>query len=512
MRSPKKVLALPLLLFGPAISMALAALTATAERASADAHSTGTRWCGDSARYDDVTAIGRRILGNTNENSAQIELAIFSVEKYDSRTGPEGLSNDEFCSSHTSVAGVQVATTGEVQRFSMQFGMTSGGGMGGGQLDAADLSLLKLLMGLLPDDHHLVPQPSQRILVSTVRNGTVKIHLYDRQHLPDGVTEMIRMTGSGIGFPAHVFTPSHSWTRKEAAQAKAVPGQFVGDWVANIGRTLAISSDGSLFTAQDHDKENLHIYHTVGGASAPQLVHTIAENPDGRRRIYATSTYFSPDARLLLIVTNRPEVRLFSTSTWEQVTEAGLITPGTIGYIPSADWKLGVIQLEPNQTLLWDGVNHRTVGALKLNGQLSWAVFSPDDQVLTFATKSTEGQTVELTRMSTKTLLDLPELWPVAWHSKLSGPLLWWENGRFLIAGYSADNTVGGLALWDSSSGRLVGTFQGCVNSGESLVLQGNRLLGVCPVIPDYPGGVTDWILDGLKTSVQGEDSRSANK
>jgi WD40 repeat protein len=268
-----------------------------------------------------------------------------------------------------------------------------------------------------------------------------------------------------------------------------------------------------LFAAQNYDKENLRIYRTSGDDSTPQLAHTIAENPDDRRRVYATDTYFSPDGRSLLVVTSRPEVRLFNTSTWEQVTDTTLIPPGAIGYTPSADWKLGVAQLGPNQTLLWDTVNHRTIAPLKLDGKLTWAAFSPDDQVLTFATTPTEGQTHQVSRLSTETLLKLPELWPAAWHSKVSGPLLWWGNGRFLIAGFSAEYTAGGLALWNSSTGRLVGTFQGCVNSGESLVLQGNRLLSVCPVVPDYPGGVTDWTMDEvLKTATQWEDSQAANQ
>ena len=482
---------------------ALPSQTPAQPKTSSDTPTTDTRWCRENASYDDVVHPFSQPFGKIFKGSTPVELTIFSIEKYDPPTGPEGLPNDQFCPFHTSVAQVWVSTAGEVRWSSSNGGSFSGPEMRGGQLNSADLNLLNSLIANLPSDSHPVPPPSQRVVVSVPsQNGEVTVRLYDRAQLPEEVEEAIRMTSSGISFPGHVLAPSHSWSRREAQQARAIPEHFVGSWVRNFGKTLAASSDGSLFAAQDYDKENLRIYRTMTGASTPQLVHTIAENQNGAHRIFATQAYFSPNGNLLLVVTNRPEVQMFNTSTWNQITDATLIPPGAVGYIPSADWKLGVAQLGPNQTFLWDGVGRRPITSLKVNGPLDWAVFSPDDQVLTFASTPAGGEASEFSRVSTKTGRELPELWPAGWHSKISGPLLWWGNGRFLVAGFSEEYTVGGLALWDSSTGHLLGTFQGCVNSDGPLTLQGSRLLAVCAVGPDDPGGVTEWTLDGVVAKI----------
>ena len=149
---------------------------------------------------------------------------------------------------------VQVTSAGGVTLFSQQFGMFSGGGMRSDQLDAGDMKLLEQLMDELPADDHQVPPPARRITVAVERNGAVTIRLYDRDHLPDEVMEMLRMTDARMTFTEHVFAPTHSWSRMEAEQSGVLPRQFVGHYAKNIGLTLAVSADGALFASQNFDK------------------------------------------------------------------------------------------------------------------------------------------------------------------------------------------------------------------------------------------------------------------
>jgi WD40 repeat protein len=507
MHSTKRATAFPLMLVLASVVCSARASRIPAPATNSNADSTVTRWCGERATYDDLTSMLKEPFGKINGGAAPVELTIFSIQKFHAYPSPDGLVHDDDCVGRTSISRVQVSTAGEVWYFSMQFGAFSGGGMGGGQLDAADLTLLKLLTGNLPDDDHHVPPLEDRVIVSVVRDSTVTVRLYDRRRLPDEIAEMTRITGFRITLPEHVFAPLHSWTQSEAQQAGVVPGPSAGTWTRNVGRTLAVNANGSMFTAEDFDKENLHIYRITGDASAPELVHTISESPDGRRRIYATNTYFSPDGQLLMVISNRPEIRLFNTSTWQPLTDASLIPPGAIGFTPSADWKLGLAEMGANQALLWDCGKHRTISSLKLDGPLSWAVFSQDDRALTFATAVAGGQPSKLLRLSTEAGDELPELWPPAWHSKITEPPLWWGNGRFLIAAWwSGDTGTGGLSLWDSSTGRLLGTLE---DRATVPVLQGNSLLSFRSVLPNDPGGVKEWTLDDVLRSTAQREAAS---
>jgi hypothetical protein len=155
-------------------------------------------------------------------------------------------------------------------------------------------------------------------------------------------------------------------------------------------------------------------------------------------------------------------------------------------------------------------MSHRTISSLNLDGPLSWTVFSPDDRVLTLATAEPSGQRSKFLRLSTATGDKLPELWPAGWHSKINDPPLLWGNGRFLIAAWwSSDTGTGGLALWDSSTGRLLGTLE---DRDTVPVLQGDRLLSFRSVLPNDPGGVKEWTLDDvLQKTAQWEAGRAAS-
>ncbi len=170
--------------------------------------------------------------------------------------------------------------------------------MGGGQLSADSLAILGTLLDSLPDDGRRVPPPGHRVIVQVVRGGVVTVRLYDRSYLPDAVLEMLRMTDAGFARTEHTFEPSRRWSREEAQKSGGIPGQFVGNWTKNIGATLAISPDGTMMATEDFDKENLRIYKLATGDTAPELVHIIPEQPDGRRRVYATYADFSPDGRI----------------------------------------------------------------------------------------------------------------------------------------------------------------------------------------------------------------------
>jgi hypothetical protein len=191
-------------------------------------------------------------------------------------------------------------------------------------------------------------------------------------------------------------------------------------------------------------------------------------------------------------------LRLFNTSSWEQVPDAGLVPAGAIGYFPSEDWKLGVAQMGTKEAVLWDSVRHRVIAPLKLAGQLSWAAFSPDGRVLVFGTKSEGGNPPQFARLDTETGRELTELWPPMWHWSMNAPVQWSGDGRFVVGAFRGEqNPQGGLAVWNSSTGRLLGMFKGC--DGGTFAFKGDRLLGFCSVAPEAPEGTTEWSLDEVQ-------------
>lgn len=72
------------------------------------------------------------------------------------------------------------------------------------------------------------------------------------------------------------------------------------------------------------------------------IVHEMHQPANGPSYVYMYAAWFTPDGRHLLVLSSVPDIRIYDTSTWEQVDKLPGVPSDAVAYYPSRDWKHGV--------------------------------------------------------------------------------------------------------------------------------------------------------------------------
>ncbi len=486
--------------------------------------------CGKSDTYPSATdSVFKPSAQKIEFGTGLVELTIASTEIINDRpVDAKQAADPNLCLWHTLRVGTNVSTTGEVAGFADDATASRGGG--GGKLDPEAFARLEKLMDNLPDDGHRLPGYGNRIMVRVERGENVTARFYDRAHLPDEILEMIRLTGARVKVITPLFQPDKIWTGHDP-QALGLPVQKTGHFDSS-----SLSPDGSIGVAHDFVTKTLTVF-----KMAPGSANRWPANPADIIRVidefwqppvyggYGVSSAFSPDGRWLLVTWGkRIGALLYDTSTWQPVTDPRLFPQDLKEYIPSSDWNLGVVVNDAGEAFVWDEQAHRVASKLRglgefepaavihdrngnrvydtPNAEIQSAVFSPDDRRVAIYSGPDNVYKLRMTMWEVASGKLLREFWPIASNGSfsttyISGQPTWWNNGQWLLAGYS---TGAGEGLWDAETGRFIGTFDatGCHQPAVTVVVAGNKLFQQCIVPRGEQGAVLEWSVDAVKKQI----------
>ncbi len=356
--------------------------------------------------------------------------------------------------------------------------------------------LIVSLRALPPDDYSQLPPPGRRVVLRITKGGEIVARVYDRADMPDSVLEVLGLMGATHGPLTMDFTPTKTGKLEEFDEQN-IPPDTVGirrpnpnDPVTKALRAdsvlLAISPDRSLTVKRYLPFDGRTV---ITDTKRSAVVYEETDTTLDSRWIYISHAWFTPDGRFLLLLSNRPAVRIYDTKTWQPVNTLPGLPSGAVAYYPSSDWKHGVMISAAGEVDLWDATAGRTLAKLDLDGALQSVSFSPDDSL--FAVTSVrqdkdQSSTFRLRIWETKAgqfMRELPSLYYFA-HDGIGVPL-WLGNGKYLLA-QTKEGRFGSyvVGIWNVESGKFRGGFSGCADSiGDpfAVALAGQQLLDWCP-------------------------------
>jgi WD40 repeat protein len=200
---------------------------------------------------------------------------------------------------------------------------------------------------------------------------------------------------------------------------------------------LAYAPDGKALAAGDD--AGVHLWDPAAGKE----VRTIPHEPDRFAQPHLQAVAFSPDGRLLAVGTWHRTVRLWDTTTWQEVRRLGPHPGGILSLTFAPDGKALLAGGYDKTLCLWD------VATGKVRRQMSepidlhaWATaFAPD------------GKTLLATSLWTLYVLDAAggrEVLPFGGH-RVSVQALAYSGDGTVLASKGGDGTV---RLWDVATGR----------------------------------------------------------
>jgi hypothetical protein len=456
-------------------------------------------YCGAAiSSYDDYlkAKAAQQPLGTMGRDQQPVELTITGSP--DPPPAPEDCQGSD-----PLIAGVEVSTTGSI------FGFLNGNGAfrGGGPspLPPADFAELQRLLDKLPEDgHRLPPEGHSWITVDVLRDGILTLRVYDQTDPPDEIITIIRLTGARIPIFAPSFAHSRQWPSLQQFEATGPPAQIHG-YLAVGGHQLALSPDGRLVAAwQTSDYVDCcprtltsHFQVSPMNGGDPFLVITDVSHSKpgvGTLDIQATRAAFSPNGRMFLLVTNRPQVRIYDTTTWQ--LKSDLLPTDAIDYIPSPDWSLGLTVSATGETALWDARKRVVVANLGIEGKFLSASFSPDGKKIATTSQPSDHHPTSLTIWDAADGHRIRQLYPIDWLSSVQGTPVWWGSGRYLLEGFGSPFGSPGIGIWQVSTGRFRAALTTCFNSFAAELLKPDLggLYQYC-----YPAGeVWAWDADAI--------------
>jgi WD40 repeat protein len=435
-------------------------------------------------RTDDPKAVGYQAWISAYKNSSLQGLAITVIDGDDLKPA------DKYPFS----CGITTSTTVSDQGTVSMTRMTPSAIQGGGpdQLPADALKILKPLLASLrdnmPDDYSRLPPPGRRVVLQVSKESEILARVYDRADMPDRVIEILGLLGATHGPLTMQFAPAPTDFDGLPPDTLGVRMPHPRDPLTKALRadtvTLAISPDRSLVATRYLPFDGRLV---VADTKTSSVVYEERDSTLNDRWIYISDTWFTPDGRFLLALSNLPAIYIYDTETWKPVDTLPGMPPGGVAYYPSSDWKHGLVVSDEGRVELWDAVRGRKLAALEMDGELTNVTFSPDGSlfaVVSVRQNPDQSSTFHLRIFETKTgkfVRELPSLYYFQ-HDEIGVPM-WWENGKYLLA-ETRESRFGGyvVAIWNVESGKLRGGFSGCEYSDDpfDVALSGQRLFKWC--------------------------------
>lgn len=456
----------------------------------------------------------RGALGDNN----QIKFTITAVEGDNRKPDDKAASpfgSDGFITRY----GCAVSFDGTVSFFQVTPLDVKGGGPE--NLPKENLEKLNQLIAYLPDDGSQLPPPGRRLVIRVATGDDVLVRVYDRANAPDQILEILRLTQSRIKSWAPSIEPLSKWTAGDYSYYGGFSLSADGTQIVSSGangpfriwdaesfallKELPLSfiplpggrfktNSSPVFGLTFSPDDSLAIVDGMGqvdvlNARSWQGIRQLAEPFVGRQRHGLTRPIFTPDGRFLLLQSDEPALRIFDTTTWNKVDSIPGMAPGAVAYFPAQNGDEAIYASKSGSIGLWDPHAHREVAELDTNGRILRVSFSPDESLVAVmtlhpnsTTNTSNNYRLRVWRANNGELLH--ELRPFEQPAFEIVGILWWPNGKYLLAATRSDSffTTRGVGIWNVESGRFRGEFSGCITSvyGFALLPDGKRLVEGC--------------------------------
>jgi WD40 repeat protein len=414
--------------------------------------------------------------------------------------------------------GCAVSIDGTVSFF--QFSNFDVKGSGPENLPKENLEKLNQLIAHLPADGSRLPAPGRRLVFRMATRDDFLVRVYDRANAPDEILEILRLTQSRIKSWAPSIEPQSKWTAGDS-------DYYGGFSLSADGTQIVSSSANGPLKIWDADSFSLvkefplpFIPLPDGYSTNPSPVFGLTFSPDGsmaivdgmgqvdvlnarswqgirqleepfvgRQRHGLTCPIFTPDGRYLLLQSDEPALRIFDTRKWNRVDSILGMAPEAVAYFPAQNGDRAIYASKSGSIGLWDTRAYHEVAELDRNARVLRVSFSPDESLVAVitlhqnsATHTSNNYRLRIWRVSTGKLGH--ELRPFEQPASEIAGILWWPNGKYLLAATRSDSifTVGSVGIWNVESGRFRGEFSGCITAvyGFALLPDGKRLVEGC--------------------------------
>ncbi len=225
---------------------------------------------------------------------------------------------------------------------------------------------------------------------------------------------------------------------------------------------VAFSPDGKTLVSASHNKDGTQILGKLWDTATGKLIRTLGIRERQTTR-NPNSLAFSPDGKVLAVVSTDAAVELWDTATGQRLRTLAVAGPGerAQGVAFSPDGKTLAAGNATGTVMLWDvatGQARMLKGARnKAETAFATVTFSPDGQTL--ASWVQHDSYVVLCDVATGQELRKPGEQRGFWKS-LRG-VAFSPDGQTLAAGTSGDINAGGMVeLWNVATGQLVRTLE----------------------------------------------------
>jgi WD40 repeat protein len=440
---------------------------------------------------------------NFGDQKSEVKLVITAIEGDERK--PDDPPRSLFRPSHEINYGCSVSTDGRLSFFSYTaIGRKSSGYP---TMPEADLKRLNQLLADLPDDFSQLPPPDRRIVLQVSVADQVIARVYDRANTPEKILEILRLTRSQIKSWVLKFQPQSQWTAEEpnnhgagalalspdgrqvisagvsgtfpfwdpdsSEMLSEVPRSAIGTIGPSIITRLTLSADGSVAAVERWGEIDLLDTRTWRG------IRKFSEPFVERNRHQLSNPQFTPDGRYLLLQSNEPALQIFETKTWQRRPTLPGMPVGVLAYFPAPSGQRSVYLAGSGAISLWNPKDNRDIGLLDDNGRIVRLAFSPDESMVAAVTLHKAGEmtvpTIFRVRIwKTDNGALLQEMRPFERSARSVDGLLWWPDGKYLLAVTKSDSifTTQGIGIWNVKTGRHRGQLVGCsTNNIFGLVL-----------------------------------------
>jgi WD40 repeat protein len=417
--------------------------------------------------------------------------------------------------------GCHVSTDGRLSFFSVN----AMGGKGGGypKLPEADLKKLDELLADLPDDFAHLPPPDRRLVLQVPAGKKVIARVYDRANPPSQILEIIRLTQSNIRTFLPTFPPKDQWQADTNSSYGAlalapddqevvsagqngpfrfwnpdthfmsmeIPNSPIPGAEENRGLNpasiagLSFSPDGAVAVVEGWGEID------VRDAQSFKGIRQFAEPFIEGKRHQLSHPQFMPDGHYMMMESNGPAPIVVDTKTWQRVsvipgTPPGM-PPGALAYFPAPYGRRSVYRTAAGEIALWNPDDNRNIALLDSDGSIERLAWSPDQTMVAAVTlhgaseKSAGEYRVRIWNAEDGTLVH--ELRPFEQKAQTVEGLLWWPDGKYVLAVTKADHffTDRGVGVWNVKTGRHRAELTGCPTNVFGLALrQDGRLIEGC--------------------------------
>ncbi len=397
--------------------------------------------------------------------------------------------------------GCEVSADGMIHYFHRSSSSIKGSGYP--KLGVAEAQRLNGLLEKLPPSSASLPELNRRLIVQVANDGKYDARVYDRADLPNGILELVRITGTKIRPWMPSLKPSTEVEvdrHDDNAVALSPDGQTIV-WAASHGDLKFFSSDtGKLLDERKNIFRNIPVtaltFSPDGKVAIVQgwgelvafetnswrQLAKLEELWEGRRRHLLIHPVFLSDGSQLLALTTKPTMKAFDTTTWEPAKKLSIPARLKLAFVPALRSPVAVVAPKRWSVALWDSQRNIEIATLDENARLHQVVFSPDESLVAIATthqgRGDYWNEYRIRVWKTQTGEFVREFLPQERaHCEAVEGMLWSHDGKYLLAAAKPDHfwTSRDVCIWNVASGRQRTALTGASTEITGLALTRNH-------------------------------------